>query len=351
MTHFRVTVVKLVVFAVVSVVFTSVVVTTLLDLNTSTTRGYRAVFTNANGLQAGDIVAVAGVEVGKVNAVALVHDRAVVSFSVNDAQRLTTTTDAIVGFENLLGNRYLMLSQAARPGRLLPGGATIPAARTSAGLDLTELFNGFQPLFAALTPRQVNQLTASIIQVFQGQSSTLAGLLDQTAALTTNLADRGQLIDQVIGNLTPLLHSVSGQDRKLSSLIDGLTGFVSGLAGQRGQLNAAIVGVGDLTTHLSQILGQAQPAINGDIRGLSAASAVLARNQATLRATLRNLTPFLATLAKVTDSGNYLSVYICDLTIHTSGAVRVSLVPGVTGTLQLPTGPVGNPADHTGTCR
>lgn len=350
MRSFRSSATKLVAFAAVSVVLTSVVIATLLDLDTSGTRSYRAVFANANGLQAGDIVAVAGVQVGKVSAVTLADDRALVRFSVDDSQQLSTATDATVGFENLLGNRYLMLTQPGRPGRPLAAGATIPEARTSEGLDLTQLFDGFQPLFAALTPREVNQLTASVIQVFQGESSSLAGLLRQTAALTGNLADRGQLIDEVIANLAPLLHSVSGHDHQLTALIKGLTGFVTGLAGERGQINTAILRVGDFTGRLSTILGSTAPAINGDIRGLSAASLVLAHNQSYLRRALVGLSPFLATLTKVSDSGNYLSVYVCDLTIHAAGAVRVSLVPGVTGTLSLPSGAVGE-ADHTETCK
>jgi phospholipid/cholesterol/gamma-HCH transport system substrate-binding protein len=350
--QFRGTVTKLIIFAMVSVVLTTVVIATLLDLDTSPKNAYKAVFANASGLQTGDIVAIAGVEIGKVNAVSLYHgDQALVAFTVNANQHVTTTSIASVGFQNLLGNRFLMISQGSQPGRPLPSGSTIPESLTNGGLNLTELFDGFQPLFSALTPNEVNQLTASIISVFQGQSSTLAGLLSQTASLTNNLADRGQVIDEVIDNLTPLLTSVSAHDKQLSSLITGLNGFVSGLSSDRGQINAAISSVGDLTQKLSGVLGRSQPALSQDISGLAVAAGALGKDQVQINGALEHLTPFISTLAKVSDSGNYLSVYVCNLTLQTQGTLNVTLVPGVTGTLNVPTGPVGNQSDHTANCR
>ena len=48
----------------------------------------------------------------------------------------------------------------------------------------------------------MNQLTASIIQIFQGESGNISNLVTQTASLTENLAQRQQLIGQVIDNLS-----------------------------------------------------------------------------------------------------------------------------------------------------
>lgn len=349
--RFRATVVKLVLFAAVSVVLTTVVVATLLNIDTNGVSSYRAIFADASGLQSGDIVAIAGVQVGKVGSVSLSQDRAVVSFSVASTQQLTTTSRATVGFENLLGNRYLSISAGAAGGQPLRPGATIPETRTSGGLSLTELFDGFQPLFSALDPQQINQLTASVIAVFQGQSNALSGLLTQTADITNNLANRGQVITEVIDNLAPLLTQVSGHDAQLSSLIQGLSSFTTGLAGDRSQIAAAITSVGGLTGQLSQVLAQSRPALDQSIRGLATATGALAGDQSQIDAFLGHLTPFAATLAKVMDQGSFLSVYLCNLTLLQQGTPQVTLVPGVTGTLALPTGPVGNQSVHTSTCR
>jgi phospholipid/cholesterol/gamma-HCH transport system substrate-binding protein len=94
----RGTVAKVIVFTIVSVIITSIVISSLLDVNTQPATGYFAEFSNASGLQPGDTVRIAGVEVGKVSAVTLQHNHANVSFSVDNSQHLTTTSLAAIHF-------------------------------------------------------------------------------------------------------------------------------------------------------------------------------------------------------------------------------------------------------------
>ena len=344
--------IRLVIFAAVSVLFTTVVVATLLDLDTRGTNSYSAIFTDATGLQSGQVVRIAGVEVGKVDAVSLHGRDAKVNFTVNADQRLTTTTLAQIHFENLLGQRFLELTAGPTPGVALPAGATIPVSRTVNGLDLTELFDGFQPLFSALTPAQINQLTGSLIEVLQGQGGTVGQLVDQIGALTNNLAARQQVINAVLDNLTPLLDTVSNHDAQLGQLISSLDTLVQGLAGERGQLGTAITSVGQLTSNLSNVLGQSQPALDSDITGLTTAAGTLAANQKDLNGVLGGLPGFLSTLVKVTSSGNFASVYICNLTFKAQGPLAVSLDPDESPkTIPVPTGPVGDQTQHTANCK
>ena len=81
------------------------------------------------------------------------------------------------------------------------------------------LFNGFKPLFTALTPADVNKLSYEIVQVFQGEGGTLEGLLSHTASVTSTLADRDQLIGDLIDNLDQVLDHVGDRDDQLSELI------------------------------------------------------------------------------------------------------------------------------------
>ena len=127
------TIVKVVVFTVVSVILTSIVISSLLDVNTQAATGYFAEFSNASGLQAGDTVRIAGVEVGKVSAVTLQQNHADVSFSVDNSQHLTTTTLAAIHFENLLGQRFLAILPGRRGGKPLPPGGVIPLVAHHAG--------------------------------------------------------------------------------------------------------------------------------------------------------------------------------------------------------------------------
>ena len=81
---------------------------------------------------------------------------------------------AAIKYRNLVGQRYVALDQGAGDlDPMLPPGGTIPLDRTTPALDLTALFNGFKPLFQALSPDDVNQLSGEIIQVLQGEGGTV----------------------------------------------------------------------------------------------------------------------------------------------------------------------------------
>jgi phospholipid/cholesterol/gamma-HCH transport system substrate-binding protein len=353
--HSRWVAIRLVAFSVVAVLVTTLVATTLLDLHVGPTNHYQAVFTNASGLQSGDTVRIAGVETGRVNAVTLVDGRAVVSFSLDAGQHPTTTTRADIHFENLLGQRFLALDPGRQGGRPLPSGSVIPLSRTAAALDLTSVFNGFQPLFSALTPAQVNQLTASIIQVLQGQGGTLTSLAGQVASLTNQLAGRQVIIDRVVDNLSGLLDSVGSHDKQLGQLIDSFSSVVKSLAGERPEIASTIDGVRTLNAGVQHILRRSQPAINRNIRGLASFSATLASNQGRLNATIRDFPGLLNTLTKVLSTGSYLNLYICNLSIQPEGELDISLIPGLAAPqagdpVSLPGGVVGDRTAHTANC-
>ena len=66
---------------------------------------------------------------------------------------------AKIRYRNLVGQRYVALTEGAgEPRRRCAADGLIPLTQTTPALDLTVLFNGFRPLFTALTPQDVNQL-------------------------------------------------------------------------------------------------------------------------------------------------------------------------------------------------
>src|SRR5690606_28853827 len=110
------------------------------------------------------------------------------------------STQAALRYRNMIGQRYIALSEGTGSAERLKKGETIGLDRTTPALDLTDLFGGFQPLFEALSPEDTNQLAYELIQVFQGESGTVESLLSHTASLTGTLAERDELIGSVIDN-------------------------------------------------------------------------------------------------------------------------------------------------------
>lgn len=326
---------KLGAFLVFSVVLSGIVFSSLLASSTHDQVPYSADFTNASGLRAGNTVRIAGVQVGKITEVELRGTHARVAFKVDDDQPLTTTTGAAINYANLLGQRFVNLLPGEQPGSPLRKGSVIPMDRTRPGLDLTAVFNGFQPLFAALSPDEVNKLAGSIVQVFQGQAGTVESLFKQTAVITGDLAARQQLIDSVLTNLSQLLTQVGAHDQQVGQLIDNFDSFVGNLADDRQQLGDAVTGLSRLTTGIGGLLAQAQPALDADIDRLVTVTGTLKDQQDALDGAVRGLPDLLTTFTKPLSSGSFLNAYLCNLTVNITQEGVVNSGPKVPVVLSL----------------
>src|SRR2546422_7293262 len=235
--------VKLALFTVLTIAATSVLAISIANANLSSTNSYTARFSDATLLLPGDDVRIAGVRVGQVENVSVVDRRqAQVRFSVSAGRKLPAGATAQIKFRNIVGQRYIALGQGAggNPNAVLPPGGNIPIERTKPALDLTELFNGFKPLFQALNPTDVNKLSYELIQVLQGEGGTVENLLAHTASLTTALADKDTVIGQLIDNLNSVLDTVNSRGSELSDLVITLQQLVSGLAQDRKPIGDAV---------------------------------------------------------------------------------------------------------------
>jgi phospholipid/cholesterol/gamma-HCH transport system substrate-binding protein len=305
--------VKFLSLAVVVALCTTVLALTIANASGGARTSYTARFTDASGLLRGDDVRIAGVVVGTVDDVRIVDRRfAEVAFSVARDQPLPASVGASILYRNLIGQRYLALEQGAgTAGETLPEGGTIPVERTRPPLNLTVLFNGFKPLLTALDPEQVNQLSFEIIQVLQGQGGTVKSLLAHTASLTNTLADRDEVIGQVIDNLNAVLETVNARDGQLSELISSLQALVSGLAKDREPIGDAIVSIGELTHVTADFLKDARPPLKDDIGHLGDLAEQLNSQDEHLEQTIKNLPPKLRKLIRAGSHGSWFNFYLC----------------------------------------
>ena len=305
--------VKFLTLAVVVALATTVLALTIANASGGAQTTYTARFTDASGLLRGDDVRIAGVVVGTVDDIRIVDRRlAEVEFSVAQDQPLPASVQASILYQNLVGQRYLSLEQGTGPtDEVLPADGTIPVERTRPPLDLTVLFNGFKPLFTALDPEQVNQLSFEIIQVLQGQGGTIKSLLAHTASLTNTIADRDEVIGQVIDNLNAVLETVNSRDEQLGELISSLQALVSGLAEDREPIGEAIVSIGELTEVTAGFVEDARPALRDDIGHLGDLAENLNAQEEELEQTIQNLPGKLQTITRAGSYGSWFQFYLC----------------------------------------
>jgi phospholipid/cholesterol/gamma-HCH transport system substrate-binding protein len=306
--------IKLIIFAAVTIVATVVLAQTLGSLPFGGGPTYRARFTDASGVLAGDDVRIAGVRVGQVTRIRLVDNSvAELTFSVDDTIPIPAGVHATIRYRNLVGQRYVALTEgpAAAGAARLPAGGLIPLAQTTPALDLTVLFNGFRPLFTGLDPKDVNSLSYEIIQVLQGEGGTVAGLLRHTASLASTLADRDVVISRLIGNLDTVLSTLDSHRAALSTTIAQLSQFVSGLAADRTAIGSALANISGLTTATASLLTDVRPDLATDISGLSNLAGTLASNGAVIDHTLAGLPSRYEALTRTASDGSWFNFFMC----------------------------------------
>jgi phospholipid/cholesterol/gamma-HCH transport system substrate-binding protein len=319
--------IRLITFAVVTVLLTAVLAQTLGSWSTGGTT-YRARFTDVTGLLVGDDVRIAGVHVGQVSGIRVVDNAvAEVSFTVLADVPLATSVRAKIRYRNLIGQRYVALSEGPGDVRPLPRDGLIPIAHTTPALDLTTLFAGFRPLFTALTPEDVNKLAYEIIQVLQGEGGTVASLLQRTASLTNTLADRDAVIGRVVTNLNSVLATLAARDQNLDQTISQLQQFVSGLAGDRKAIGDALVNLGNLTGTTASLLHDARPALAADVTALGELAGTLNRNAAVIDGTLGRLPARYDGLIRTSSHGSWLNLFMCDFNGRVALAGQGSVSP------------------------
>ncbi|WP_055494595.1 MCE family protein [Streptomyces sp. TP-A0356] len=305
--------IKFSLFALVTIAATALLAATIVNVSLTPTRTYHAVFSDVTGLQEGDDIRVAGVRVGQVEGIRI-KDRtlAEVTFGVAANRPLLISTRAVIRYRNLVGQRYIALTEGAGDATRLRPGDTIPLSRTQPALDLNALLNGFKPLFAALSPNDVNQLATEIIRTLQGEGGTVNSLLAHTASLTTTLAGRDQLIGSVIDNLNTVLDTLDKRGARFSGLITQLRRVISGLSADRGPIGDSLVNIGDLTDATSGLLADARPPLKDDIAGLTALTGTLNRNETTVEGVLKRLPNKLNGLTGTASYGSWFNFYLCD---------------------------------------
>lgn len=315
--------VKMTLFAVVTVTLTALLGLTIANSTLGPTTGYTARFTDATGLNVGDDIRMSGVRIGQVSDISVVDNKfADVRFDVEAARELPRSITATIKYRNLIGQRYVSLGIGSGndPNAVLRPGDVIPPERTRPALNLTQLFNGFQPLFAALNPEDVNKLASELIQVLQGEGGTIDSVLAHTASLTTTIAGKDQVIGKVIDNLNTVLTTVNDRTTEVSGLIDQLQQLATGLAGQRQPIGDAIGALGELTETTAGLLTSVRPPLKDDIAALGTLAGNLADHGDTVDKFLAGLPNKIQTINRVSSYGGWFNYYLCSA----SGRVGVS---------------------------
>ena len=311
---------KMAVFAVVTLVLIGLLATLIGNISFTSSRTFYGRFTDATGVLKGDRVRVSGVEVGTVKSVELVagddgRQQAMLEFEVRDDVPMSEDAELELRFENIVGQRYLAIEQEP-DGTPMRAGSTYPVSQTTPALNLTQLFNGFQPLLRALDADRTNQLSFQLVKAFQGEAGSISSLLRHTASLTNTLADKDAVIGKVVGNLNEVLATVDARDQELTALIVQFRNLMVGLSSDRETIAIELPRLARLLGSTSGMLRDVRPGLKGTIRNLGRVAHQLGINRDVLEASLEELPGKLQLMARTGSYGSWFNFYVCGMEVR-----------------------------------
>jgi phospholipid/cholesterol/gamma-HCH transport system substrate-binding protein len=308
-------------FSLVLLAFTALIVVVFGQVRFDQTKRYSAVFSNASSLRAGQFVRASGVEVGKVAKVQLIDGdhRVLVDFDVDRSLEMFESTSADIRYQNLIGERYLELTRGDSQKRLPPG-STIPIERTHPALDLDALIGGFRPLFRALEPAKVNAIAQSIITVFQGEGGTIDDILDQTAEFTSTLADRDEVIGQIVNNLNSVLGTAVKHQNELDQTVNNFETLVTALRDKADPLATSVAHLSNAAGTVADLLADNRPLLHDSVGYLQIIAQPLIDQAAELDKLLTKLPETYRIIGRTGGLyGDFFNFYLCDVAIKING--------------------------------
>jgi phospholipid/cholesterol/gamma-HCH transport system substrate-binding protein len=174
-------------------------------------------------------------------------------------------------------------------------------------------------LFRALNPDQVNALSGQLIKALQGQGATIGSFLNQTAALTNTLADRDQLIGQVIVNLNTVVGSLGEQSKNVDTAVTSLSDLVDTLASHKDDISNSVAYTNSAANSVADLLDQARAPLKKVVTETDRSSSIVVADKDYMDNLLNTLPEAYQMLGRQGLYGDYFSFYLCDIVIKVNG--------------------------------
>ncbi|PVG81244.1 ABC transporter substrate-binding protein [Nocardioides gansuensis] len=269
---------------------------------------YYASFKESGGLKANDEVRIAGVRVGKVDAVELEGDSVRVSFKVDESAEFGPETKAHIKVKTLLGSMFLALEPLGSG--QLEEGTTIPLERTTSPFDVVAAFEGLAETSAQIDTDQLADALTTLSDLTRNTPDEFRAALSGVSRLSANVAARDAQINTLLQNLERVAGVLDERDEDIIALMEDSRVLFDALVTRRQAIHNLLVSTSKLSKELTLLVRQSRADLKPALRHLESVVAVLNKNEDNLDNGLRLLAPFYRVFASTLGTGPWFDTYI-----------------------------------------
>lgn len=285
------------------------------------TRGevHRAEFSEAAGLQSGDLVTIAGVEAGRVESVELAGDRVLVTFDVEDAW-VGDRTSASIEVKTLLGAKYLALDPQGDAD--MPDDGVIPLDRTASPFDVVEAFNGLSSTIDGLDTAQLATSLDTLSETFSGTAPEVRGALDGLSRLSQTIASRDEEIRRLLAGTQNLSGVLADRAPEFERLLSDGNLLLAEIQRRKDAISALLDGTRALSVQLRGLVADNQEQLTPTLEALDGVAEILQRNRDNLDLALERQAVFTRLFSNAVGNGRWFDNYICGLVFPPLGPIN-----------------------------
>jgi phospholipid/cholesterol/gamma-HCH transport system substrate-binding protein len=210
--------------------------------------GYRisATFKNVQELKKGDAVKMAGVEIGRVESVELVENRAKVTIKIKGKHGVKTDAKAAVRFTGLMGQNFVSIeggSASAPP--VLPGSSLEALEQPTLSdmmIKLENVAGGIEGLTKSFSPESFSTLLGPVTDFLNQNKDNLTATIGNMKVVSDNIAQGKGTVGKLI-NDDQFYSAAYGAVTNLQNASANLKGFMDDASGMIGQARTVIDGI------------------------------------------------------------------------------------------------------------
>jgi phospholipid/cholesterol/gamma-HCH transport system substrate-binding protein len=269
---------------------------------------YHAAFTEAGGLKANDEVRIAGVRVGKVEAVELAGDHVRVTFRVDEGAEFGQETLAAIKVKTILGAMFLALEPAG-DGQMNEG-TEIPVERTSSPYDVVEAFTGLAETSEQIDTDQLAESLTTLADLSRNTPDEFQAALQGVSALSANVAAKNERIGELLQNLDKVSTVLDERDEDIIALMEDADVLFRALVQRREAIHTLLESTSRLSRELTALVRQSRADLKPALTHLENVVQVLNKNEDNLDNSLRLMAPFYRVFANTLGNGPWFDTYI-----------------------------------------
>ena len=207
--------------------------------------GYRVsgLFSTAQDLKIGNAVKMAGVEIGRVEKIALEDNKVRITMKLRPGAVVKTDSKAVIKFTGLMGQNFVAIDFGTPEPRAVDGAVLATEEQPDLNAIMTKLdgaTTGIENLTKSFTPDTINNLMGPLVDFVKQNSGHISGAISNIESISGQIASGQGTVGKLIYN-GALYDSALDTVTNLQDTIGEVRGVVSGITNGQGTIGKLVV--------------------------------------------------------------------------------------------------------------